>query len=161
MTPVVDACPGADECGHSSKTLGATRVSTYAPGMTDVVSVPLQVDRQRRTTIPSAVLAATGIPAGASLVARADGPGRIVLESPQLMLARLQERIAAGAAALAEREGGPRPLSMAEELLAERAAEAAAEAGTEAGIEAGTEQPGENERITTPRGEASAAAATA
>lgn len=108
--------------------------------MTHVVSSPLQVDRQRRTTLPSNVLAAAGIPAGSALMARVEEPGRIVLESPQLLLAQLQRQIAAGRAAMAagnlDGQGGgendatesPAPqLTMAEELLAERAAEAAAE----------------------------------
>ena len=73
--------------------------------MTDVVSSPLQVDRQRRTTLPSNVLAAAGIPAGSALMARVEEPGRIVLESPQLLLAQLQRQIAAGRAAMAAGDG--------------------------------------------------------
>jgi len=63
--------------------------------MTDVVTSSLQVDLKRRTTLPGNILAAAGIPVGSPLVARVEEPGRIVLESPALLLALLQDDIAA------------------------------------------------------------------
>jgi len=66
--------------------------------MTDVVTGSLQVDLKRRTTLPGDILAAAGIPAGSPLVARVEEPGRIVLESPALLLALLQDDIAAALA---------------------------------------------------------------
>lgn len=66
--------------------------------MTDVVTGALQVDLKRRTTLPGDILAAAGIPPGSPLVARVEEPGRIVLESPALLLALLQDDIAAALA---------------------------------------------------------------
>jgi len=104
--------------------------------MTELARGSLQVDRLRRTTIPRDILTAAGIPPGSALVAHVDERGRIVLESPQLLLEQLQDAIAAGIAARATsdataegRDPAQEPAgSMAEELLAERAAEALAEA---------------------------------
>jgi len=66
--------------------------------MTDVVTGSLQVDLKRRTTLPGDILVAAGIRPGSSLVARVAEPGRIVLESPALLLALLQDDIAAALA---------------------------------------------------------------
>lgn len=66
--------------------------------MPDVVTGSLQVDLKRRTTLPGDILAAAGITAGSPLVARVEEPGRIVLESPALLLALLQDDIAAALA---------------------------------------------------------------
>jgi len=79
-------------------------VTAYAPTITNVVSSPLQVDRQQRTTLPSNVLGTAGIPVGSTLVALVEGPGRIVPKSPQLLLAPLQRQIAAGRTAMADGE---------------------------------------------------------
>lgn len=93
--------------------------------MSLMASARLQVDEKRRTTLPGDVLAAAGILAGSTLVARVEEPGRIILESPQLLLAQLQADIAAGRARIAEAAGdsGRAYASMADELLAERAAD--------------------------------------
>lgn len=55
--------------------------------------------------------------AGHDLIARVEGPGRIVLEDAATVLARLQAAVAAGKAAAGITH------SLAEELLAERAAD--------------------------------------
>lgn len=93
--------------------------------MTVRASGRLQIDEKRRTTLPGPVLAAAGITAGSTLVARVEEPGRIILESPQLLLAQLQADIVEGRARLAEGVGDRALVgaSMADELLAERAAD--------------------------------------
>lgn len=120
-------------------------LDAYAQTMTDVVTGSLQVDLKRRTTLPGDILAAAGIPAGSPLVARVEEPGRIVLESPALLLALLQDDIAAALARPAEStardgddgsadsaenqpggqlESAPGPTrDLVAELLAERAAD--------------------------------------
>jgi len=107
--------------------------------MTDVVTSSLQVDLKRRTTLPGDILAAAGIPAGSALVVRVEEPGRIVLESPALLLAQLQDDIAAALAGPGGRDGDAGGLATGQsddsggaasptrdlvaELLAERAAD--------------------------------------
>lgn len=65
------------------------------------VTVRLKLDAKRRPTIPSSVLDAAGVGPGEDLVARVEGPGRIVLESASSVLAQLQRAVAEGMAAVA------------------------------------------------------------
>ena len=61
-----------------------------------VNSYPVRLDNRRRPTLPTALLEEAGISVGLQeLVARADGPGRVVLEDPAALLAALQENVAA------------------------------------------------------------------
>ena len=62
---------------------------------TFATSYPVRLDNRRRPTLPSALLEEAGIMLGSQeLVARVDGPGRVVLEDPAALLAALQETIA-------------------------------------------------------------------
>lgn len=89
-----------------------------------MTTVPAQVfrirlDERRRPTLPPALLEQAGIATDAhDLVARVDGPGRVVLEDPAALLAALQNKVRAGK--LANGIDG----DLAELLLAERATEA-------------------------------------
>lgn len=85
----------------------------------------IRLDDKRRTTFPASVLAAAGVPAGVDLVVRADGPGRLVLESPAAILKRAQDAVRAGKAARAAATGDPAlaTASLADQLLAERRAD--------------------------------------
>ncbi len=83
-------------------------------------SYRLPLDAKRRPTLPAALLAEAGIDATHELVARADGPGRVVLEDPLSVLAAFQAAVAGGKQ-LRGFEG-----SLAEDLLADRAADARA-----------------------------------
>jgi hypothetical protein len=75
----------------------------------------VRLDERRRPTLPPALLAAAGIASDAhDLVARVAGPGRVVLEDPQAMLASLQDDFAA-----ARRVRGVH-VDPVEELLSER-----------------------------------------
>jgi hypothetical protein len=58
-------------------------------------SFPVHLDSKRRPTLPARLLDEAGISGTSNLVARSDGPGRIVLEDPTAMLHALQERLAA------------------------------------------------------------------
>jgi hypothetical protein len=61
-----------------------------------VKSYPVRLDGRRRPTLPSALLEEAGIMAGSQeLVARVDGPGRVVLEDPTALLGALQKSVAA------------------------------------------------------------------
>lgn len=61
---------------------------TFTSHMT---SYPVRLDARRRPTLPSALLEEAGIRADSQeLVARVDGPGRVVLEDPAALLASLQ-----------------------------------------------------------------------
>ena len=56
----------------------------------------VRLDGRRRPTLPSALLEEAGIMAGPQeLVARVDGPGRVVLEDPTTLLEALQKNAAA------------------------------------------------------------------
>lgn len=57
---------------------------------------PIKLDHRRRPTLPIALLEEAGISAGGyELIARVEGPGRVVLEDPRASLAALQEDLAA------------------------------------------------------------------
>ena len=90
--------------------------------MTDfaATSYRLPLDAKRRPTLPAALLAEAGIDATHELVARADGPGRVVLEDPLSVLAAFQAAVVEGKR-LHGFEG-----SLADDLLADRAADARA-----------------------------------
>lgn len=75
----------------------------------------VKVDAKRRPTLPQSLLDAAGVGGGQDLIAHLDGPGRIVLEGPATVLARLQAAVRAG-----KDERGTTAL-LADELLAERA----------------------------------------
>jgi bifunctional DNA-binding transcriptional regulator/antitoxin component of YhaV-PrlF toxin-antitoxin module len=78
----------------------------------------VRVDAKRRPTLPAAVLAAAGVTDSRELVVRADGPGRLVLEDPAILLAEFQAAVARGKAAVGFVG------SLAEDLGADRAADA-------------------------------------
>lgn len=78
------------------------------------------VGRQGRVVIPAELRRRLGLEVGQTLLARVE-EGRLVLESPKNVLARLRGRFAEGA-------GGA---SLAAELIAERREEAAREAATD------------------------------
>lgn len=92
---------------------------------TSPLSTRLRLDGKRRALLSPALLEAADLAPGADLVARVDGPGRIVLESPDTMLARLQEAARRGKAIQdqARRDAGEDalPESVVDDLLAERA----------------------------------------
>ena len=56
----------------------------------------VKVDAKRRPTLPQSLLDAAGVGGGEDLIAHLEPPGRIVLEGPATVLARLQETIRAG-----------------------------------------------------------------
>jgi hypothetical protein len=59
------------------------------------VSYRVHLDDRRRPTLPAALLFEAGIEANVhELVARSDGPGRVVLEDPLAQLMALQELVA-------------------------------------------------------------------
>lgn len=78
--------------------------------------VEVTVGPQGRLVVPAALRRRLGIEHGTTLVAREDD-GRLVLERPDAVLARLQRRFAVV----------PEGVSLADELVAERHAEAARE----------------------------------
>lgn len=85
--------------------------------MADPVSFRLRLDEKRRPTLPQSLLDAAGMEPGQDLVARVEGPGRIVLEGAATVLARLQETVRAGKHARGS------SVSLADEFLADRAAD--------------------------------------
>ena len=64
--------------------------------MTDEAMFRVKVDAKRRPTLPQALLDAAGVGGGQDLIAHLEEPGRIVLEAPGAVLARLQEAVRAG-----------------------------------------------------------------
>jgi bifunctional DNA-binding transcriptional regulator/antitoxin component of YhaV-PrlF toxin-antitoxin module len=87
------------------------------------LTFPVHLDSKRRPTLPARLLDEAGISGASDLVARVDGPGRIVLEDPEAMLRALQEKLAGSL-----RDAGERPAVVVDALLADRAAEAHLEA---------------------------------
>lgn len=85
--------------------------------MESPVSFRLRLDEKRRPTLPQSLLDAASVGPGQDLVARLEGPGRIVLEGTAVVLAGLQAAIRSGR----ESRGSTRPL--ADALLADRAAD--------------------------------------
>jgi len=77
----------------------------------------VRVDAKRRPTLPAAVIEAAGLVGSRELVVHADGPGRIVMEDPAVLLAEFQSAVARGKAA-AGFHG-----SLAEDLADDRAAD--------------------------------------
>ena len=73
--------------------------------MTGEVMFRVKVDAKRRPTLPQALLDAAGVGGGQDLVAHLEEPGRIVLEAPAAVLARLQEAVRAGKQAREEGAG--------------------------------------------------------
>lgn len=64
--------------------------------LSHMTSYPVRLDGRRRPTLPSALLEEAGIMADSQeLVARVDGPGRVVLEDPTALLGALQKSVAA------------------------------------------------------------------
>ncbi len=78
----------------------------------------VHLDTKRRPTLPARLIQDAGLVGVDELVARADGPGRIVLEDPAAMLSALQDRVAA-----ARKASGGHAESMVDSLLADRAAD--------------------------------------
>lgn len=59
-------------------------------------SYPVRLDDRRRPTLPLALLEEAGIATGPhELIARVEGPGRVVLEDPTALLAALQKTVVA------------------------------------------------------------------
>lgn len=85
----------------------------------------VSLDSKRRPTLPAKLLAEAELPDVRELVARVDGPGRIVLEDPNAALSRLQSSIRAGKRGLRTQE------SLADSLLADRAVDASLTSGRE------------------------------
>lgn len=83
--------------------------------MVTPVSYRLRLDEKRRPTLPQPLLDAAELGADQDLVARVEGPGRIVLEGTAAVLVRLQEAVRSGKAA----HGSSGRL--ADEILADRA----------------------------------------
>ncbi len=80
-----------------------------------VNSYRVRLDSRRRPTLPVALLEEAEIDGeGTDLIARVEGPGRVVLEDPTALLHDLQERVAQGMA----RRGDTRDLAL--ELIDER-----------------------------------------
>ena len=78
-------------------------------------SYRVRLDSRRRPTLPTALLDEAGIDGeGVELIARAEGPGRIVLENPLSLLREVQAAIAA------EMEDNHDTVDLAMELIAER-----------------------------------------
>lgn len=78
-------------------------------------SYRVRLDSRRRPTLPAALLDEAGIDdGGVELVARAEGPGRIVLENPLSLLREVQAAIAA------EMVENRDTADLAMELIAER-----------------------------------------
>ena len=66
------------------------------PLLSFATSYPVRLDDRRRPTLPSALLEEAGIAAGPrELIARVEGPGRVVLEDPIALLAALQKTVTA------------------------------------------------------------------
>lgn len=83
----------------------------------------VKVDNKRRPTLPAQLLADADLPERPdSLIAHADGAGRIVLETPEAIKRRIRQRATAG------RQRTGRGDSAAESLLADRAADPSAHA---------------------------------
>jgi bifunctional DNA-binding transcriptional regulator/antitoxin component of YhaV-PrlF toxin-antitoxin module len=82
-------------------------------------SFNVSVDDKRRPTLPAALVREAGVEGVRELVARVDGPGRIVLEDPATLLSAFQAKVARGRAE-AEAEAG---VSLADQLDADRAAD--------------------------------------
>lgn len=60
-----------------------------------VNTYPVRLDERRRPTLPTALLEEAGISAEVhELIARVDGPGRLVLEDPSTLLLNLQKNVA-------------------------------------------------------------------
>lgn len=70
--------------------------SMNEPSPSSVTSYSVRLDSRRRPTLPTALLEEAGILASSQeLVARVDGPGRVVLEDPTALLGELQRSAAA------------------------------------------------------------------
>jgi bifunctional DNA-binding transcriptional regulator/antitoxin component of YhaV-PrlF toxin-antitoxin module len=88
-----------------------------------VASFHVRLDAKRRPTLPARLLENAGLVGVEELTARADGPGRIVLEDPAAMLSALQDRVAT-----ALEESGETAESIVDSLLADRAADTSLQA---------------------------------
>lgn len=86
--------------------------------MSGVPVYRVRVDVKRRPTLPQELLDAAGVGVNSDVVARLEGPGRIVLEAPAMVLSRLQEAVRTGRDA---READP--AATADELSGDRAAD--------------------------------------
>lgn len=78
----------------------------------------LRFDAKRRPTLPSALLEEADIDTSHEVVAHVEGPGRVVLEDPLVLLSAFQ------AAVLKELEETGYSGDLSDELIAERSAEA-------------------------------------
>lgn len=78
----------------------------------------LRFDAKRRPTFPPALLEEAGIDTTHEVVAHVEGPGRVVLEDPLVLLAAFQAEVAK------ELKEAGYSGDLSDELVAERAAEA-------------------------------------
>lgn len=78
----------------------------------------LRFDAKRRPTFPPSLLEDAGIDPSHEVVAHVEGPGRVVLEDPLVLLAAFQAEVAR------ELEETGYTGDLADELIADRAAEA-------------------------------------
>jgi bifunctional DNA-binding transcriptional regulator/antitoxin component of YhaV-PrlF toxin-antitoxin module len=95
----------------------ADTVGDMAESPHPIRSFNVSVDDKRRPTLPAALVREAGVEGVRELVARVDGPGRIVLEDPATLLAAFQAKVAQG------RAGAGGGVSMADRLAADRAAD--------------------------------------
>ena len=80
-------------CPTNASTVGA--MIEHVPSF--ATSYRVRLDERRRPTLPPALLEEAGISAGPrELVARVEGPGRVVLEDPAALLATLHQAVASG-----------------------------------------------------------------
>lgn len=75
----------------------------------------LRLDAKRRPTLPAALLAEAALKPDSELIARADGAGRIVLETAEAVKRRVRDRAVAGRARTGRTE------SAVDSLLVDRA----------------------------------------
>ena len=69
--------------------------SVNEASISHMTSYLVRLDGRRPPTLPSALLEEAGIMAGSQeLVARVDGPGRVILEDPTALLQALQKSVA-------------------------------------------------------------------
>lgn len=79
----------------ASPTIASKVGAMNEPSLLFTTSYPVRLDERRRPTLPSALLEEAGIAAGShDLIARVEGPGRVVLEDPTALLADLQKTVA-------------------------------------------------------------------
>ena len=116
MEPVVGSY---DVVGQSSiLPQQSGRVADMSDRASFATGYRLRFDAKRRPTFPSSLLEDAGIDPSHEVVAHVEGPGRVVLEDPLVLLAAFQAEVAR------ELEETGYTGDLADELIADRAAEA-------------------------------------